>query len=149
MDFERLEKIDKLKTKMLKYIFYKRRTEKEVVEKFKDEEEDILEEAVETLKELGYIDDKDYVSRFVHDMRMLRNISIFEIKYKLYSKGISGDIIDDYISQNQEELEEYELLSARNILEKKKNSQEKEDIIQYLKRKRYMSNTISRIRKEE
>ena len=33
MDLERLEKIDKLKTKMLKYIFYKRRTEKEIIDK--------------------------------------------------------------------------------------------------------------------
>ena len=68
MDLERLEKIDKLKTKMLKYIFYKRRTEKEIIEKFKDEESDIFEEAVETLKELGYIDDSDYVSRYIHDV---------------------------------------------------------------------------------
>ena len=35
MDLERLERIDKLKTKMLKYIFYKKRSEKEVREKFK------------------------------------------------------------------------------------------------------------------
>ena len=80
MDLERLEKIDKLKTKMLKYIFYKRRTDKEIIEKFKDEESDIFEEAVETLKELGYIDDSDYVSRYIHDVMILKNISIFEIK---------------------------------------------------------------------
>ena len=40
MDLERLEQIDKLKTKMLKYIFYKKRSEKEVREKFKNEEKD-------------------------------------------------------------------------------------------------------------
>ena len=40
MDLERLERIDKLKTKMLKYIFYKKRSEKEVREKFKNEEND-------------------------------------------------------------------------------------------------------------
>lgn len=149
MDLDRLEKIDKLKTKMLKYILYKRRTEKEVLEKYKDEESDILEEAVETLKELGYIDDNDYVRRYIHDIMLLRNISIFEIKYKLYSKGISEDILDNYISKNEDMLEEYELLAARNILEKKKNTQEKEEIILYLKRKRYMPSTISKIRKEE
>jgi len=100
MDLERLEKIDKLKTKMLKYIFYKRRTEKEIIEKFKDEESDIFEEAVETLKELGYIDDSDYVSRYIHDVMILKNISIFEIKYKLYNKGIDGDIIENTITNN-------------------------------------------------
>lgn len=148
MDLERLEKIDKLKTKMLKYIFYKRRTEKEIMEKYKDEESDILEEAVETLKELGYIDDNDYISRYIHDVMLLRNMSIFEIKYKLYAKGINGDIIDDYISKNEEELTEYELEAARKILAKK-SSQEKEEIIAYLRKKRYMPSTISKLKEEE
>lgn len=148
MDLERLEKIDKLKTKMLKYIFYKRRTEKEIMEKYKDEETDILEEAVETLKELGYIDDSDYVSRYIHDAMMLRNMSIFEIKYKLYAKGISGEVIDDYITKNEEELTEYELEAAKKILEKK-SAQEKEEVIAYLRKKRYMPSTISKLKKEE
>lgn len=148
MDLERLEKIDKLKTKMLKYIFYKRRTEKEIMEKYKDEESDILEEAVETLKELGYIDDSDYVSRYIHDAMMLRNMSIFEIKYKLYAKGISGEVIDDYITKNEEELTEYELEAARKILAKK-STQEKEEVIAYLRKKRYMPSTISKLKKEE
>lgn len=148
MDLERLEKIDKLKTKMLKYIFYKRRTEKEIMEKYKDEESDILEEAVETLKELGYIDDNDYISRYIHDVMLLRNMSIFEIKYKLYAKGINGDVIDDYISKNEEELTEYELEAAKKILAKK-SSQEKEEIIAYLRKKRYMPSTISKLKEEE
>ena len=67
MDLERLERIDKLKTKMLKYIFYKKRSEKEVREKFKNEENDILEETIENLKELGYINDVSYVDRFMHE----------------------------------------------------------------------------------
>ena len=148
MDLERLEKLDKLKTRMLKYIMYKRRTEKEIIEKYKDEESDILEEAVETLKELGYIDDSDYVSRYIHDVMILKNISIFEIKYKLYNKGIDGDIIENYISNNEDELAEYELSAAKKILAKK-SSQEKEEVIAYLRKKRYMPSTISRLRKEE
>lgn len=67
MDLERLEKVDKLKTKILKYIFYKKRTEKEILEKFKNEDSDILDETIETLKELGYINDEKYVERFMHE----------------------------------------------------------------------------------
>ena len=55
MDLERLEKIDKLKTKMLKYIFYKKRTEKEVIEKFKNEDSELLEETLENLKNQGIL----------------------------------------------------------------------------------------------
>ena len=36
MDLERLEKVDKLKTKILKYIFYKKRTEKEILKRFEN-----------------------------------------------------------------------------------------------------------------
>ncbi len=39
----------------------------------------------------------------------LQNLSIKEIEYKLYSKGISNDIIETYFSSIIEQLEEYEL----------------------------------------
>lgn len=148
MDLERLERIDKLKTKMLKYIFYKKRSEKEVREKFKNEENDILEETIENLKELGYINDVSYVDRFMHEAIALKNLSIFELKYKLYAKGIPEHIIDDYISQNEGMLNDYELLSARNIANKKKSTLEPEEITLYLKKKRYRSETIKEISRE-
>lgn len=148
MDLERLERIDKLKTKMLKYIFYKKRSEKEVREKFKNEENDILEETIENLKELGYINDVSYVDRFMHEAIALKNLSIFELKYKLYAKGIPEHIIDDYISQNEDMLNDYELLSARNIANKKKSTLETEEITLYLKKKRYRSETIKEISRE-
>ena len=148
MDLERLEKVDKLKTKILKYIFYKKRTEKEILEKFKNEDSDILDETIENLKELGYINDEKYFERFMNEAIALKNLSIFELKYKLYSKGAKESAIDDYISKNEEMLEEYELLSARNIVNKKKNTQEMQDIILYLKKKRYRPETINKISRE-
>ena len=148
MDIETLEKIDKLKTKILKYIFYKKRTEKEILEKFKNEDSDILNETIENLKELGYINDEDYIKRYIHDVIALKNLSIFEIKYKLYAKGIKETDIENYISQNSEMLDEYELLAARNILNKKQKEKEKDEIILYLKKKRYSPDTISTIMEE-
>lgn len=148
MDIERLEKIDKLKTKILKNIFYKKRTEKEILEKFKNEDSDILYETIENLKELGYINDIDYIKRYIHDVITLKNLSIFEIKYKLYSKGIKETDIEDYISENHEMLEDYELLAARNILNKKKKEKDIEEIAQYLRKKRYKADTISKIIEE-
>lgn len=148
MDLERLERIDKLKTKILKYIFYKKRTENEILEKFKNEDRDILEETIENLKELGYINDDKYVERFMHEAITLKNLSIFELKYKLYSKGAKESAIENYISQNEEMLEEYELLSAKNIVDKKKNTQDMQDIIAYLKKKRYKAETINKISRE-
>ena len=47
---------DKNKTKILKYIMYKKRTEKEIIQKFSNAiEKDMLEDIIEELKENGYI----------------------------------------------------------------------------------------------
>ena len=42
----RLDKIEKLKTKVLKYIMFKKRTEKEVWQKFSKEDNELLEEVI-------------------------------------------------------------------------------------------------------
>ena len=50
-----VEDFDKGKTKVLRYILYKKRTEQEVRTKFqKDIEENMLEDIIEYLKEAGY-----------------------------------------------------------------------------------------------
>ena len=64
------------------------------------------------------------------------------MKYKLYSKGVKSSLIDEYISNNIEELEEYELKSACKIVSKKKNSMEIEDIKLYLLKKGYREENV-------
>ena len=49
---EEFEKFDKMKSKVLKYVLYKKRTEQEVRQKFaKELEENILNDIIEELKE--------------------------------------------------------------------------------------------------
>ena len=104
-----IEEFDREKTKVLKYVIYKKRTEREIRLKFKSTiEENLLEDIIEELKENGYISDKAYVQRAVNEYMALKNLSIKELKYKLSAKGISSSDIEDYISSNYEELEEYE-----------------------------------------
>ena len=118
-----IEEFDKQKTKVFKYIMYKKRTEYEVINKFKQTiDESLLEDIIDYLKEAGYINDYNYIERTVNEIKALRNLSIKEIKYKLYSKGVSTKLIDEYIQNNYEELEEYEKKSAENIRIKKQNS---------------------------
>ena len=79
-----VEEFDKGKTKVLRYILYKKRTEQEVRTKFKkDIEENMLEDIIEYLKEAGYINDKEYIEKTVNNFMVLKNMSIKEIKYKL------------------------------------------------------------------
>ena len=133
-----IEEYDKQKTKVLKYVLYKKRTEKEIRTKFKqDIEENMLEDILEELKDNGYVSDENYIARAVNEFMALKNLSIKEIKYKLMQKGISSNMVEDYISKNYEELEEYEQKSANNIVYKKSVNMDEYEIRKYLVKKGY------------
>lgn len=145
MDLEYLAKVDALKTKVLKYIMFKKRTEKEIREKFKSEDDNIFEEVIENLKELGYINDNSYIERSINEFMNLKNMSIKEIEYKLLAKGINKNDIENYIYENGESLLEYEIQSAKNIYNKKISSMDFEDIKNYLYKKGYRQESIKSI----
>ena len=133
-----LEEFDKEKTKVLKYVLYKKRSENEIRRKFENNiEPNLLEDIIEYLKEAKYIDYKEYIRKTINNFIALKNLSIREIEYKLYSKGVKKEDIEDYIYENKEELTEYEIKSAQNIANKKSSSLEEKEIKQYLLKKGY------------
>ncbi|MBR2289498.1 MAG: RecX family transcriptional regulator [Clostridia bacterium] len=139
------EEFDKLKTKVLKFVLYKKRTENEVREKFEQEiDEDKLEDIIEILKENKYIDDKDYIERSIKEYKALKSLSIKEINFKLQQKKVNKNLLDEYIYENREELLEFEIQSAKKILAKKvKSEDDLEDAKRYLYNKGYMSESVS------
>ncbi len=138
-----LEEYDKQKTKVLKYIIYKKRTEREVRQKFENTiEQEILEDIIEELKENGYINDNSYIQRAIAEYIALKNLSMKEIKYKLFAKGLNNDIIDEYFSNNKDDLIDYEIQSIKNIYYKKQYSMDKEEIKQFLMKKGYQMENI-------
>lgn len=139
---EYIEEFDKLKTKVLKYILFKKRTEQEIRQKFRQDEGNMLDDVIEELKQNGYINDESYIERAINEYMNLKNMSIKEIEYKLMAKGISKEIIQDYIYTNKEKLLEYEIKSATNIINKKSYSSEKEEILNYLRKKGYMEESL-------
>ena len=140
-----VEEFDKEKTKVLRYILYKKRTENEVRTKFQNTvEENLLDDIIEYLKEAGYINDRDYIERTINNFISLKNLSIREIKYKLLAKGLSKTYIEDYIYENKDELEEYEIKSISNIIYKKSLFMEQDEIKQYLLKKGYKSENIKK-----
>ena len=143
-EIEQLENLDKLKTKVLKYIMYKKRTEKEVRRKFAEEDQYLLEDVIENLKENGYINDKSYVERAVNEFRNLNNLSLKELKYKLQAKGVDSKALKEYMDAHEEELEEYEINSAKSIILKKQNTMEEQALIQYLLKKGYRMDLIKK-----
>lgn len=133
-----IEEFDRCKTKVFKYIMFKKRTENEVRNKFRAQiEEDMLDDIIEYLKEAGYIDDYKFIKKQVNEYMNLKNLSIQEIKYKLMTKGLEKRLIEKYINENRDELEEYERKSAENIRIKKASQMDEEEIKQYLYKKGY------------
>lgn len=141
-EFKNLEEFDKLKTKVLKYVLYKKRTEREVRQKFAENTGNLLDNVIEYLREENYINDSAYVEKSINELIKLKNLSIKEVKYKLLAKGISVNMVDDYIVDHKEKMLKYEINSAKNILNKKSNTMEQEDIMNYLRKKGYMEETI-------
>ena len=144
-----VEEFDREKTRVLRYILYKKRTEHEIRIKFeKTIEENMLDDIIDYLKEAGYIDDKEYIRKTVNNFMALKNLSIREMKYKLLAKGLSKNDVEDYIYEHKEELEDYETKSAENIMYKKSTSMEKDEIKQFLLKKGYKQENINKAMEE-
>lgn len=138
-----LEEFDEQKTKVMKFIVYKKRTEQEVRNKFENSmEKNMLDDIIVYLKEAKYLDDKEYIEKSINNFKILKNLSLKEVKYKLLAKGLNKNDIDDYFYENKEELNEYEKKSARNIYYKKQKDMDFEEIKQYLLKKGYSYDNI-------
>lgn len=133
------KEFDILKTKALKYVIYKKKTEYEVKTKFSEYDENLVAQVIEFLKENDYINDEVYVQKYISEAIKLKNMSYKEISYKLYSKGINLD----YLNKYSEDLKRYEIDSANNICIKKMLYMDKEQIIEYLTKKGYKLDSIN------
>lgn len=142
----KFEEFDKLKTKVLRYILYRKRTEQEVRKKFEKEiESDVLNTIIDDLKQNSYINDEEYIKCAVREQMNLNTLSIKEIKYKLYTKGLKNSIIESYIERNMDELQKYEEDSAKKIFEKQIKNKEIESVKIFLLRKGYKKETIEKV----
>ena len=139
-----IEEFDKAKTQVLKYILYQKRCEQEIRTKFLNKiDENMLEDIIEYLKEAGYINDNEYIESKIYNFKSLKKLSIREVKYKLLSKGIDKNVLENYIDSHIDEMNEYEIKSASNIINKKINTLQIEEIKSYLYKKGYKSDNIN------
>ncbi len=131
--------------KLMKYVIFKKRTEKEVRQKCQKLQytEEYIEEIIEYLSENDYINNKKYVEKYIQNTMRLKTASIYEIKIDLLRRGVEEEYIEDYIYKNIEELEEYEKESAQKLAKKKSTNSEIEKIKKYLMSKGYKYDSIS------
>lgn len=84
------------KEKAIKYIGISKKTSYEVHKKLRTlgVEEEIVNNVIEYLEELGYIDDIDYVQSYIRQNIKMLKYSVYELKQKLLQKGIKASIIE-------------------------------------------------------
>ncbi len=108
--------------KAIRYIGISKKTEYEVRQKLKGLKitSSVIDEEIEYLKELGYIDDVDYVESYIKQCYKMQNYSIYEITNKLLQKGIKASIIDEEIDSLKES--DYEVQVVEKLLNGKLKS---------------------------
>lgn len=86
-----------LKEKAIKYIGISKKTEFEVRKKLKNisDDEETIDKVISYLKELGYIDDLDYIKSYIRQNINMLKYSKYELKQKLLQKGIKASIIEE------------------------------------------------------
>ena len=89
----------KLCDKALKYIDYKPRTEKEVIDYLEEHDATplMIKNIIKRLKSINFIDDDRYARIFIEE-EINHQKGPNAIRHVLYTKGITDDIIDKYLT---------------------------------------------------
>lgn len=123
---------EQAKEKAVKYLVLTLRTENEVRNKLKrlNVEEDIIEEVIEYLKGINYINDSNYIEAYIRQCIKIPKYSKYEIKMKLLQKGINKNLLEEKLEEH--DMQQYE----KKIVEKLKSSKLKD--MDEIKQKAYL-----------
>lgn len=126
---------EQAKERAVRFTALSKKTDFEVRRKLKTlgVDEDIIDAVSEYLKNLGYIDDTDYIEAFIRQCEKMEKLSIFEIKQKLLAKGISKELIDIKISDLS--CTDYEKRVTQRLLSGKLSTYDEDKKRAYLYRK--------------
>ena len=103
-------------------------TEKRLTEKLleRDYPEDLVQEAVQSLKEARYLDDRRFAEQYLS--AHLSDRSIARIRQDLAQRGVDNKLIDEAVSAcSMEEIQEEELAQIRQLLKKRHYDPESAD----------------------
>lgn len=123
------------KEKAVRYLVTAKKTEHEVRLKLKKSKfsEEIIDDVVNYLIKINYINDEDYVDAYIRQCMHLLNYSIFEISQKLLQKGIKKYIIEEKVEKLRNTNYENEL--TQKLLKGKLKNMEEVKVKKYLFRR--------------
>ncbi len=107
-----------------------------------------VDDAIDSLKEYGYIDDLRFARYYAESMRDTKGRSAFAISRSLYEKGISRDVIDTVMGELDidEEAQILKALSSKGYNEdniRQIDDKERQKLISFLMRKGFSYDLIS------
>ena len=131
--------------KAIKYIGISKKTEIEVRKKLKrlNIASSVINDEIISLKELGFIDDNDYVSSYIKQCEKMLNYSIYEIRNKLLQKGVKASIIESSFESNL--TSEYENLVVNKLINSKLKDYDEQKRREYLYRRGFKLDNIGEI----
>lgn len=123
------------KERAVRYLVTAKKTEYEVRLKLKKSNfsDDTIDEVINYLIKIDYINDEEYVDAYIRQCMHLLNYSIFEIKQKLLQKGIKKYIIEEKVENLKETDYENELM--KKLLNGKLKNMEEIKVKKYLFRR--------------
>lgn len=132
---------EEAKEKAVRYLVVAKKTEYEIRNKLKKSncEDNIIDQVIEYLNKINYINDSEYVDAYIRQCMRLLNYSIYEIKQKLLQKGIKKCIIEEKLINLEETGYEEKLI--KKLLNGKLKSMEEIKQRQYLYRRGFKINS--------
>lgn len=121
--------------KAIRYIGISKKTEFEVRKKLKGLKvaSSVIDDEIEYLKELGFIDDLDYTKSYIRQCNKMMQYSIYEIKNKLLQKGVKASIIEQELEMLKDS--DYESNTIKKLINGKLKSYDEAKQKMYLYRR--------------
>jgi regulatory protein len=151
---EELEKLkydslrDKAYTRAIDLVSRRFRSEWELRDylKRKEYEPAIVDEVLERLRERGYVDDRQFATRWIENRRLLKPTSKRKLRQELKVKRISETVIDEVLAND--ETDELEVL-RQVVARKKMRYPDRLKFMQYLARQGYNYDAIKTVLDEQ
>lgn len=137
----------------LNFLSYRARSEKELYTRLTQKEypNDFIIKAISYCKEYGYINDKEFALSFIRDKTNLNKYGPKKLRYELYKKGVSQNIIDEVLVPDKDS--EYEMALDLGLKKIGRYKNDDKDAIYrklggFLQRKGYSHDIVYKVLRE-
>lgn len=137
----------------LNFLSYRARSEKELYTRLTQKEypHNFILNAITYCKEYGYLNDKEFALSFIRDKTNLNKYGPKKLRYELYKKGISQNIIDQVLVPDKDT--EYDMALELGLKKLDRYKNDNKDAIYrklggFLQRKGYSHDIVYRVLRE-